>query len=126
MLLKRKAFNRDARIICLSSIGGIAGNMGQTNYAASKAGVIGWVEHLANDLAAHGTTVNAIAPGFIETRMTAAMPVGIREAARRMNNLSQGGRPEDIAQAITFLANPRTYGVTGRTLRVCGGSLVGR
>jgi 3-oxoacyl-[acyl-carrier protein] reductase len=126
VLLARKALNRDSRIICLSSIGGIAGNMGQTNYAASKAGVIGWVEHLAGSLAIHGTTVNAVAPGFIETRMTAAMPMGIREAARRMNNLSQGGRPDDIAQAIAFLANPRSYGVTGRTLRVCGGSLVGR
>jgi 3-oxoacyl-[acyl-carrier protein] reductase len=113
------------RIVCLSSIAGIAGNVGQTNYAASKAGIIGYVRALSERLADRGITVNAIAPGFIETRLTAAIPVAIREVARRMSALGQGGLPEDVAQAIVFLATPGAQGITGRTLRVCGGSLVG-
>jgi 3-oxoacyl-[acyl-carrier protein] reductase len=113
------------RIIALSSIAGIAGNVGQTNYAASKAGVIGFVRALADQVAARGITVNAIAPGFIETRMTAAVPFAIREAGRRMSSLSQGGQPEDVGQAITFLASPGAFGVTGGVLRVCGQSLLG-
>ena len=78
--------------------------MGQTNYAASKSGVIGLVRHLGNSIATRGITANAIAPGFIETRLTAAIPFAIREVARRMNSLGQGGKPEDVAQAINFLA----------------------
>ncbi len=113
------------RIICLSSIAGIAGNFGQTNYAASKAGVIGYVRALAPTLAPRGITVNAVAPGFIETRLTDAMPVVVREVARRLNNLSQGGVPRDVAEVITFLATPGAIGVTGGVLRVCGGNLVG-
>ena len=113
------------RIVCLSSIAGLAGNVGQTNYGASKAGIIGYVRALSEQLADRGITVNAIAPGFIETRLTAAIPFAIREAARRMSALAQGGQPEDVAQAIVFLATPGAQGITGRTLRVCGGSLVG-
>jgi 3-oxoacyl-[acyl-carrier protein] reductase len=113
------------RIVCLSSIAGIAGNVGQTNYAASKAGIIGYVRAMSERLADRGITVNAIAPGFIETRLTAAIPLAIREVARRMSALGQGGLPEDVAQAIVFLATPGAQGITGRTLRVCGGSLVG-
>jgi 3-oxoacyl-[acyl-carrier protein] reductase len=113
------------RIICLSSIAGIAGNVGQTNYGASKAGIIGYVRAMSERLADRGITVNAIAPGFIETRLTAAIPIAIREVARRMSALGQGGLPEDVAQAILFLATPGAQGITGRTLRVCGGSLVG-
>ena len=116
---------RDGRIICLASVAGIAGNPGQTNYAASKAGVIGYVRALAKPLAARGVTVNAIAPGFIETRMTGAMPVMIREAARRLSALGQGGQPVDVAAAITFLASPGAVGITGSVLRVCGGALIG-
>jgi 3-oxoacyl-[acyl-carrier protein] reductase len=115
----------NGRVICLSSIAGIAGNVGQTAYAASKAGIVGYVRANAERLADRGITVNAIAPGFIETRMTAAIPVAIREVARRLAALGQGGLPEDIAQAITFLATPGAQGITGRTLRVCGGSFVG-
>ena len=114
------------RVICLSSIAGIAGNVGQTNYAASKAGVIGYVRALAPTLADRGITVNAIAPGFIETRLTAAIPAMTREAARRMSNLVQGGVPQDIAEVVTFLASPGAGGVTGEVLRVCGGHITGR
>jgi 3-oxoacyl-[acyl-carrier protein] reductase len=113
------------RIIGLSSIAGIAGNMGQTNYAASKSAIVRFVAALAPKVASRGITVNAVAPGFIETRLTAAIPFAIREIARRMNSLGQGGRPEDIAQAVAFFANPSSQGITGQTLRVCGGSLVG-
>jgi len=113
------------RVICLSSIAGIAGNMGQTNYAASKAGIIGFVYQQAQALQTKGITVNAIAPGFIETRLTAAIPVMIREAGRRLSNLGQGGLPQDIGEAITFLASPGSVGVTGHVLRVCGGGYIG-
>ena len=115
----------NGRIIGLSSIGGIAGNMGQTNYAATKAGMIGWVEGLAPALAPRGITINAVAPGFIETRLTAAIPVATRTIARRLANLSQGGQPEDIAETIVFLASPGASGLTGATVRVCGGNLIG-
>lgn len=113
------------RVISLASISGIAGNTGQTNYAASKAGVIGFTRALAKQTAARGITVNAIAPGFIETRMTASVPVMIREAGRRLSALSQGGLPEDVGRAITFFSTPGAAGVTGNVLRVCGGALLG-
>jgi 3-oxoacyl-[acyl-carrier protein] reductase len=115
----------NGRVICLSSIAGLAGNVGQAAYAASKAGIVGFVRATAEQLADRGITANAIAPGFIETRMTAEIPVAIREVARRLSALGQGGLPEDVAQAIVFLASPGAQGITGRTLRVCGGSFVG-
>ncbi len=115
----------DGRIICLSSIAGIAGNAGQSNYGCAKAGVIGFVEHLGEQLSARGISVNAVAPGFIETRMTSQMPVGIREVARRLNSLSQGGLPEDVAEAVCFLATPGACGMNSQVLRVCGGALIG-
>jgi 3-oxoacyl-[acyl-carrier protein] reductase len=113
------------RVICLSSVAGLAGNVGQTNYAASKAGIVGFVRALAPRLAARGVTVNAIAPGFIETRLTAAIPTAIREIGRRLSALGQGGEPQDVGQAIVFLASPGSQGLTGRTLRVCGGAFIG-
>lgn len=113
------------RIVSLSSIAGIAGNVGQTNYAASKAGVIGLTRHLAAELAPRGITANAVAPGFIETRMTAAVPVVVRQAGRRLSALGQGGQPEDVARAIAFFATPGASGTTGQVLRVCGGALIG-
>ena len=114
------------RIICTSSIAGIAGNVGQTNYAASKAGLIGLVEESAPLVAERlGGTINAVAPGFIETQMTASVPLFIREAGRRMNSLRQGGLPIDVAEAVSFLAEPGSGGINGQTLRVCGQSLLG-
>lgn len=117
--------NTGGRVVLLSSIAGIAGNMGQTNYSASKAGVIGLTESLGKKLARRGVAVNAIAPGFIETRLTKAIPTATREVARRMNNLSQGGLPQDIAETATFLASPGAHALCGQVLRVCGGNLVG-
>jgi 3-oxoacyl-[acyl-carrier protein] reductase len=114
-----------ARFVCISSIGGIGGNAGQTNYAATKAGVIGYAESLAPILAKKGMAINAVAPGFIETQMTAAMPVANREVGRRVNSLAQGGLPQDIAEAVTFFASPLAYGVNGKTLRVCGQNWLG-
>jgi 3-oxoacyl-[acyl-carrier protein] reductase len=119
------ALHDGGRIVSLSSIAGIAGNNGQTNYGASKAGVIGFTRYLAGQVARRGITVNAVAPGFIETRMTAAVPVVVREVGRRLAALGQGGQPEDVAHAIAFLAQPGSAGVTGNVLRVCGGALLG-
>ena len=113
------------RIVTVSSIGGIAGNRGQTNYGASKAGVLGLVEALAPEFAEREGSINAVAPGFIETRMTAAMPVGTREAGRRMNSLSQGGQPVDVAETVAWFASPGSGGVNGTVVRVCGQSLIG-
>jgi 3-oxoacyl-[acyl-carrier protein] reductase len=113
------------RVVCLSSIAGIAGNYGQTNYALSKAALIGYTAARAPVLAERGITINAVAPGFIETPMTRKMPLLTREVARRLNSLAQGGLPEDVAEAVCFLASPDAYGVTGQTLRVCGQSLLG-
>ncbi|HLI61688.1 MAG TPA: 3-oxoacyl-ACP reductase [Solirubrobacteraceae bacterium] len=124
-LLERDALRRGGRVVCLSSMNGIAGAAGQTNYAASKAGLIGFVEAQAPALAKRGITINAVAPGFIETPMTAAMPFGPREAGRRMNSLSQGGLPVDVAETIAWLAWPASAGVTGNVVRVCGQSLIG-
>jgi 3-oxoacyl-[acyl-carrier protein] reductase len=114
-----------ARIVCVSSISGIAGNAGQTNYATSKAGVIGLVDALAPAAAERGATVNAVAPGFIETEMTARMPLATREVGRRMNSLSQGGLPVDVAETVAWLASPASGGVNGNVVRVCGQSLLG-
>lgn len=130
--LNRYMFDNDvlkdsARIVCVSSISGIAGNMGQTNYATSKAGVIGLVDATAKQLANDdkGMTINAVAPGFIETQMTEAIPFAIREAGRRMNSMSQGGLPVDVAETIAWLASPASGGLNGNTVRVCGQSLLG-
>jgi 3-oxoacyl-[acyl-carrier protein] reductase len=115
----------NGRIVAVSSMSGIAGNRGQTNYATSKAGVIGRVEALAPSLRKKGITINAVAPGFIETEMTAAMPIAVREVGRRMNSLAQGGQPVDVAETIAWLAEPGSAGVHGEVLRVCGQNLLG-
>jgi len=124
-LISENALRDNGRIISLSSIAGIAGNVGQTNYAAAKAGVIGFTRALSKQLAPRGITVNAVAPGFIETRMTAAIPLMIREAGRRLSALGQGGQPQDVGRAIAFFAEPGSGGLTGNVLRVCGGALLG-
>ncbi|MFB7084868.1 3-oxoacyl-ACP reductase [Streptomyces sp. NPDC056296] len=125
-LLAAGAVNRGGRIVATASIAGIAGNAGQTNYGASKAGIVGLVRSLApRALAGHGVTVNAVAPGFIETRMTAAVPLFIREAGRRMNSLAQGGLPADVAETTAWLAHPASGAVNGQVVRVCGQSLLG-
>ncbi|HLL65145.1 MAG TPA: 3-oxoacyl-ACP reductase [Micromonosporaceae bacterium] len=115
----------NGRLISVASVAGIAGNRGQTNYATSKAGVIGLVRALAPALAKRGITVNGVAPGFIETSMTATMPIVLREAGRRMNSLGQAGMPVDVAETIGWLANPASSGVTGNVVRVCGQSILG-
>jgi 3-oxoacyl-[acyl-carrier protein] reductase len=124
-LLEADLLRRGARIVCVSSVSGIAGNRGQVNYATSKAGVIGVVDALAPLLAPRQCTINAVAPGFIETRMTAAMPIATREAGRRMNSLAQGGLPVDVAETVAWLASPGSGGVNGNVVRVCGQSLIG-
>ncbi|MDX3065296.1 MULTISPECIES: 3-oxoacyl-ACP reductase [Streptomyces] len=125
-LLDAGTVNRGGRIVATASIAGIAGNNGQTNYAASKAGIIGLVRSLAPRAAAeHDVTVNAVAPGFIETKMTAAVPLLIREAGRRMNSLSQGGLPIDVAETTAWFAQPASSAVNGQVVRVCGQSLLG-
>jgi 3-oxoacyl-[acyl-carrier protein] reductase len=124
-LVESGALKSGGRIICVSSISGIAGNMGQTNYAVSKAGVIGMVNGTAPIFAERGITINAVAPGFIETAMTAAIPFAIREAGRRMNSMSQGGQPVDVAEAIAWYASPASAGLTNNVIRVCGQSLIG-
>lgn len=124
-LVESGALKAGGRIVCVSSISGISGNMGQTNYAVSKAGVVGMVQASAPIFAKKGITINAVAPGFIETAMTAAIPFAIREAGRRMNSMSQGGQPVDVAEAIGWFASPASAGITGNVIRVCGQSLIG-
>jgi 3-oxoacyl-[acyl-carrier protein] reductase len=125
LLAREGLLNDDGRVVCVSSMSGIAGNAGQTNYSTSKAGVIGMVESMAPVLADRAGTINAVAPGFIETGMTAAMPLGPREAGRRMSSLAQGGLPIDVAETIAWLAAPDSTGINGNVIRVCGQSLIG-
>jgi 3-oxoacyl-[acyl-carrier protein] reductase len=117
--------NDHARIVCISSLSGIAGNRGQTNYAASKAGVIGMVHAYARHFDGRAVTINAVAPGFIETEMTGRMPLTVREVGRRMNSLNQGGLPEDVAETVAWLAHPASAWVNGEVVRVCGQSPLG-
>ena len=124
-LLASEHFRSSPRIVSVASTSGIAGNRGQTNYAASKAGVMGMVHATAPLLAARGGTINAVAPGFIETEMTARIPFAVREVARRLNSLQQGGLPSDVAETIAFLASDAAGGINGEVLRVCGQNLVG-
>ncbi|ADB73108.1 3-oxoacyl-ACP reductase [Geodermatophilus obscurus] len=114
-----------ARVVCVSSQSGIAGNRGQTNYAASKAGIIGMVRAWAPAFAERGATINAVAPGFIVTEMTAKMPFGTREIGSRINSLQQGGLPVDVAETIAWLSQPSAAGVNGQVVRVCGQSFLG-
>ncbi len=124
-LVDNGAIGEGGRVVGLSSMAGIAGNRGQTNYAATKAGMIGLTDALSAAYADKGITVNAVAPGFIETKMTEAIPLATREVARRLNSLYQGGQPVDVAETIAYFASPASNAVTGNTIRVCGQAMLG-
>ena len=124
-LLDKGLINDGGLVVGIASIAGIAGNNGQTNYASAKAGVIGWVQSLADRGAAKGIRANVIAPGFMETEMVKTIPLGIREAGRRMNSMSQGGQPVDVAEAIAWLASPGSASVSGNVIGVNGQMLLG-
>jgi 3-oxoacyl-[acyl-carrier protein] reductase len=125
-LLASDLFQNRPHIVSVASTSGIAGNRGQTNYAASKAGVIGMVRATAPLLDGVDGTINAVAPGFIVTEMTAKIPFATREVARRLNSLLQGGLPEDVAETIAFFASESAGGISGNVLRVCGQNMVGQ
>ena len=124
-LLATDLLDNGGKIIGVASISGIAGNVGQTNYGFSKSAVIGMVDSLAATCAKRGITINAVAPGFIETQMTAAIPFMTRQMGRRLSSLSQGGLPVDVAEVIGFFVSPQAAGINGNTVRVCGQSLLG-
>jgi 3-oxoacyl-[acyl-carrier protein] reductase len=124
-LVDNGTIGEGGRIVGLSSMAGIAGNRGQTNYAATKAGMIGMTQALAPVFGEKGITINAVAPGFIETKMTEAIPLATREVGRRLNSLFQGGQPVDVAEAIAYFASPASNAVTGNTIRVCGQAMLG-
>lgn len=124
-LIDSGALHDSGSVILLASISGLAGNRGQTNYTTSKAGLIGYARAMAPTLEARGISINAVAPGFIETSMTAHMPFALREAGRRMSSLGQGGQPQDVAEAVAWLGQPGSGAVSGQVLRVCGQSVLG-
>ena len=124
-LLATELLDNGGKIVGVASISGIAGNVGQTNYGFSKSAVIGMVDSLAVPCGKRGITINAVAPGFIETQMTAAIPFVTRQMGRRLSSLSQGGLPVDVAEVIGFFVSPQAAGTNGNTVRVCGQSLLG-
>ena len=115
---------RSGRIINMASIVGVTGNAGQANYAASKAGVIGLTKATARELASRGITVNAVAPGFIETDMTAVLPEKVKEASVSQIPLGKFGSPEQVASAVAFLASSDAAYITGQVLHVDGGMVM--
>ena len=124
LVARDMAKRRTGSIINLSSVVGLGGNAGQTNYAASKAGLIGFSKSLAKEVASRGVRVNAIAPGFIDTDMTAGLPEKAREAMLGQIPLRRIGRPEEIAAVVVFLAGDNSSYVTGQVLRVDGGMAI--
>lgn len=112
---------RYGRIVNLSSVTGLMGNMGQTNYAAAKAGILGMTKSYAREVASRGITVNAVAPGFIDTDMTEAMPEGAKDKIITGIPMGRTGKPEDVAEAVAFLASEQARYITGEVLRVDGG-----
>jgi len=122
--VKRMMKERNGRIISITSVVGLMGNAGQVNYAAAKAGVIGLTKSLARELASRNITVNAVAPGFIDTDMTKGLPEEQKQALLKQIPAGRLGRPEEIAEAVAFLASPAAAYITGQTLSVNGGMLM--
>lgn len=116
--------NKSGKIINITSVVGISGNVGQSNYAASKAGVIGLTKSVAKEFASRGIQVNAVAPGFIETDMTDAIPESIKEEIISKIPLNKLGKPEDIANAVSFLASDKANYITGQVITVDGGMII--
>ena len=112
---------RSGRIITISSVIGLAGNAGQVNYAAAKAGVIGLTKSLAREVGSRSITVNAVAPGFIETELTGGLPDALKQKVLDMVPLGYLGTPDDVAEAVAFLASPAARYITGHVLSVDGG-----
>lgn len=112
------------RIVNITSVAGLAGNAGQTNYAASKAGMIGFTKSLAKEIGARNITVNAVAPGFVETDLTKDLPAELKDTATKMTPLGRWGTCEDVAYAVAFLASDEAAFITGQTLSVDGGMVM--
>ena len=115
---------RFGRIINITSVVGVTGNAGQTNYAAAKAGVIGFTKSMAKEVGSRGITVNCIAPGFIDTDMTKELPETVKETLLKQIPIGRLGNPEEIAHAVGFLASPHAGYITGETIHVNGGMLM--
>ena len=124
LIARDMARRRSGSIINISSVVGLTGNPGQANYCASKAGIIGFSKSLAREVASRGVRVNVVAPGYIETGMTASLSDGLRENMTGMIPLGRTGTPEDVADMVAFLASARSTYITGQVLQVDGGLLM--
>jgi 3-oxoacyl-[acyl-carrier protein] reductase len=120
-VIRHMSKQKSGKIVSIASVSGEMGNPGQANYAASKAGVIGFTKTIAREFAGRGINVNAIAPGYIQTPMTDAIPEKAKEELKRMIPMERLGRPEDVAQAVLFLVSENSSYITGQVLNVNGG-----